>query len=99
VRLAIGCPAARSAVKTLTPSLKILQALAGRALPFVSDIVRDPGERIDRGDVRPHATRQQPRCDRKILVVLARQSFTVDVRRFTVHGSMVHDSGSGSGSG
>ena len=45
--------------------------LLGGAVPFVGEIVGRSRERVERGDVRAHPTRQQERRHRKILVVRA----------------------------
>jgi hypothetical protein len=44
-------------------------ALARRTLPFVRKVVGGAGKGIDGGDVRARVARQQPRGDRKILVM------------------------------
>jgi hypothetical protein len=47
-------------VKPALPRIEARLPLGRRLSPLIRNIVSDPGERIDGGDVRPHPRRQQP---------------------------------------
>jgi hypothetical protein len=52
-----------------------------RLLAFVRDVIGHPRERVDSGDMRPHARRQEPRRDGKVLIVRLGQRFARGVGR------------------
>ncbi len=60
-------------VQPVAPDVKSRRPLLRRIGALVGDVVRQTGEGIHGGDVRPHERGQQARRDRKILVVGVRQ--------------------------
>ena len=56
-----------------------VQSLGSAACALVGEVVGDAGERVDRGDVRAHRRRQQPRRDGEVLVVRAGEAEAVVV--------------------
>ena len=67
-------------VQPILPIIQQPQPFRVGPLALVGEVVRRPRERVQRGDVRPHARRHQPRRDRKILVVRTRKPLALGVR-------------------
>ena len=53
---------------------------APRVRALVGDVVRAPREGVDGGEVAPQRAGEQPRADREVLVMAARDAQTVRVR-------------------
>ena len=75
---ATGGRAGRARAAAL-PGVEQREPLRPAQRAFVGEVVGHAGERVDRRHVRPHRARKQPRRDREVLVVLARETLAVRV--------------------
>ena len=69
------------AVEAAQPAVEQRMPLGRRPPAFVRDVIRSTGERVHRGDVRPHAAGQEQRRDRKVLVMDPRVALACRIRR------------------
>ena len=68
-------------IELMLPLLQSRQAQRRLQVSLVGNVVRRPRKRIDRGDVAAQSARQQPRAERKVLVVRRGDLPAVAIRR------------------